>query len=155
MLEDSLVVYIDELGTRVRVANMGDDDLQFDVNANRNLRVRLFAQINKVGSGESKIVTFSDNFVIMTPTDLVNEMPYITLFAHIEEVASYQLLMALNGRFLRGGFTIGKAFADEHLATGPALIDAVVMEEKLQYTHGSSSRKNVLSTQKKIALKLA
>jgi len=46
-------------------------------------------------------------------------------------VQDYQLEMALNGFFVRGGFTIGSLFMDEITAYGKALIDAYSIESNI------------------------
>jgi hypothetical protein len=71
---------------------------------------------------------FTDNIVLGYP-----------LFSHdgeaefgfvVERVAEYQLAMALEGFFIRGGFAIGPLFMDENIVYGPAVLEAYKAESE-------------------------
>jgi hypothetical protein len=71
---------------------------------------------------------FTDNIVIGQPTrrDDTSESDFGSTIMPIME---YQLNMALNGFFLRGGFTIGSLFLDDYLVFGSALLEAHEIEQ--------------------------
>lgn len=72
---------------------------------------------------------FTDNIVLGHPfysTDGESEFGSI-----VWTVASYQLAMALEGFFVRGGIAIGDLFMDENTAFGPALLEAHSIESTL------------------------
>jgi len=96
----------------------------------------LLARLHKVISNfadnykEWDIKFFTDNIVIGQPTraDDTSESDFgFTIIPIIE----YQLSMALNGFFLRGGFTIGSLFLDDYIVFGSALLEAHEIEQSL------------------------
>ncbi|ELA7830258.1 hypothetical protein Q6U52_000409 [Vibrio alginolyticus] len=75
------------------------------------------------------IKVFTDNIVIAIPwfsDDGESELGLIT-----EAIKQYQLSMALNGYFVRGGIAIGKLFIDDLTIFGPALLEAYHLESKV------------------------
>lgn len=76
----------------------------------------------------SKIKVFTDNIVIGNVIRDDGESELGTIFL---DFASYQLALALEGFFVRGGISIGPHYMDEYLVYGPALIEAHAIEEKL------------------------
>lgn len=127
----SIVAYLDELGTKQRVPTMTVPDLRQDVSTLHAIYQQLKDEIEKIDPQATNILSFSDNFVLLTPIDVQPTVSYLSIFPVIKAVANYQRNMALNGRFYRGGITVGDAYADSTLATGPAVINAVMLEEGL------------------------
>lgn len=75
------------------------------------------------------VKAFSDNVLLAHPQfsdDMESEFAFV-LWALTE----YQLDMALNGFFIRGGFAIGQLFVDSNSVYGGALIDAYNLENKV------------------------
>ncbi|HLL01573.1 MAG TPA: hypothetical protein VK539_13370 [Myxococcaceae bacterium] len=72
---------------------------------------------------------FTDNFVIASPVGRHNldggEGGFGTISS---QAAEFQFRLALQGWFLRGGFTMGSFFMDDLTVFGPALVDAYVLE---------------------------
>jgi len=68
--------------------------------------------------------------VVAALVDVATDKCDFGLFYHIWAAGAYQLNMALRGRVLRGGITAGDAYADDTFVTGPALLEAVRLEEE-------------------------
>ncbi len=73
-----------------------------------------------------ELKVFTDNIVLGYPVfSSEGELE----FSHIvSEIADYQLAMALEGFFVRGGLSYGLLFMDEHTVYGPALLEAYELE---------------------------
>ncbi|MDI3292141.1 hypothetical protein [Polyangium sp. 15x6] len=79
------------------------------------------------------IKVFTDNIVIGWPipvdhplyADGERELGYTLL-----NVASYQLMMATRGYFVRGGLSVGPHYMDESVVFGPALMESYGLESK-------------------------
>lgn len=83
-------------------------------------------EANKLPSWEIKV--FTDNIVLGYPVSSPEgEREFSDIVA---EVADYQLAMALNGFFVRGGLSYGYLFMDEYTVYGPAILDAYSLESK-------------------------
>jgi hypothetical protein len=81
---------------------------------------------NELPSWEIKV--FTDNIVLGYPVSSPEgEREFSDIVA---EVADYQLAMALNGFFVRGGLSYGYLFMDEYTVYGPAILDAYSLESK-------------------------
>lgn len=48
-----------------------------------------------------------------------------------DSIAGYQLAMAREGYFVRGGLSVGDLFMDQYLAYGPALLEAYKIESEI------------------------
>lgn len=131
ILRTSFVVYLDELGTSARLTGMSNDDLRTDLRAYDDLRWFLHDEANGWDADTQRVLYFSDNLVIVSPVDADASNDDLGLFFHVWAAAAYQLNMAIRGRFLRGGITAGDAYADNTFVTGPAHLNAVLMEEKV------------------------
>lgn len=72
---------------------------------------------------------FTDNVVLSYP-QVSDDME--TEFASIlESICRYQLSMALEGFFIRGGLALGKLFMDKNSVYGKALLEAYRLESKV------------------------
>jgi hypothetical protein len=70
--------------------------------------------------------TFSDNVLLAHPgysPDMESEFGFV-----MWALSRYQLEMALNGFFIRGGFAVGSLFVDDNSVYGGALIEAYQLE---------------------------
>lgn len=127
----SFVVYLDELGTAARLGGMTNDDLRADLRAYDDLRWFLHDDSTDWDADSQRILYFSDNLVVAAPLDGATDKCDFGLFYHIWAAGAYQLNMALRGRMLRGGITAGDAYADDTFVTGPAHLQAVLLEEEV------------------------
>ncbi|MCA1982199.1 hypothetical protein [Nocardioides nematodiphilus] len=130
VMRASFVVYLDELGTSARLRAMTDADLRCDLEAYDELRWMLHDESAGWDSESQRTLYFSDNVVIVAPCDPRVHEDDFGLFYKVFSVACYQLNMSIRGRYLRGGIAVGDAYADHSFVTGPAHLQAVVMEER-------------------------
>jgi hypothetical protein len=75
-----------------------------------------------------ELKVFTDNMVLGYPLftpDAESEIGHT-----ITNVADYQLAMAREGYFVRGGLSVGNLFMDTYLAYGPALLEAYELEHE-------------------------
>ena len=71
---------------------------------------------------------FTDNIVLGYPLHSPEgEREFAEIVA---QVADYQLAMALEGFFVRGGLSYGRLFMDDYTVYGPAILDAHELESK-------------------------
>ena len=125
-LPESFVAYLDSLGTQEAMKSFTNDDLMSLIQDNDDLTWFLHGDRDDY---RQRFLSFSDNVAVGTPVDtsygdggLLN-----TVFS----VATYQLNRVVRGRFLRGGIARGLLYMDDRHAVGPALVEAVLVEEKL------------------------
>lgn len=130
-LRPSFIVYLDELGTSARLARYGDDELRADLEMYD--RLRAFIHNERMHDGDTqRTLYFSDNLVVAAPIEpFVGIAADFGLFFQVFSVASYQLNLAIGGRFLRGGVAAGMAYADDTFVTGPGHLAAVRLEESV------------------------
>lgn len=128
VLRDSFVAYLDDLGTKARVASLTDGTLREGIAHLEQLREFLDHSWGTSPSSYRRCLSFSDNVIVGTPVDLSIEDGGIVHL--ISSVLAYQLNMtAGRGRFLRGGIARGPLYIDDRLVIGQGLVDAVFMEE--------------------------
>lgn len=131
VLRRSFVVYIDELGTRAAAEAMTDDDLRRNIADSDRLRDML-SDRDSIFDDDQRVLTFSDNIVIGSPT-----RPFPELYGdegqlfEIASIAIYLLNQSILSRFYRGGVAVGLLYIDDSYVAGPALVDAVDLEEKI------------------------
>lgn len=73
--------------------------------------------------------SFSDNVLLAHPCfshDMESEFGFI-----LWSISEFQLEMALQGFFIRGGLSVGNLFVDDNSVYGEALIDAYELESKV------------------------
>lgn len=126
-LRDSVVTYLDTLGTKARSSGLSNADLRSDIDDNDAYQQRLHSRF-WTGSTQ-RMVTFSDNVCVAAPIE-VGTLEEI-LRRQMDGAASFQLARVLSGRAIRGGITIGAVYCDSSYVDGPALIRAVELEEKV------------------------
>jgi hypothetical protein len=126
VLRDSIAAFVDELGFAQRVSALTDEDLREDVLCYDDARLQL-SNPGHDWDEYMRILYFSDNVGIGLPIrddDIDGGLAMV-----LGVVAAYQLQLALDGRFVRGGITRGPLYADNSFITGKALVDAVVLEK--------------------------
>ena len=77
-----------------------------------------------------RLLSFSDNLILGIPM-VEEDLGAYGLGLFLDSVASYQLNMALAGRFVRGGIALGNLYIDNSFVTGEALVHAVQLEENV------------------------
>lgn len=127
-LVDSTVCFIDILGFSNMITN------EFGKGKGEELFENFYSIItdiykwmketNKI-NGEIKI--FTDNIVLGKPIRDDGESELGSIFTTI---SAYQLQLALEGMFVRGGITTGLHYMDDDIVFGPALIEAYNLESK-------------------------
>lgn len=130
VLRPAFVSYLDELGTTERLLNYDDEALREDIRLYDRTRDLLHNE-EMHDSERQRALSFSDNLVVVEPIDPHPSVGAdLGLFTQVFSAAVYQLNLAVNGRFLRGGIAGGMAYADGEFVTGPAHVCAVLLEEK-------------------------
>ena len=126
-LRRSVVTYLDTLGTKARSANLSDADLRGDIEDNDEYQKRLHSRF--WNGATQRMVTFSDNVCVAAPIDGQDVEALIR--DQVDAAASFQIARVLGGRAIRGGITIGEVYCDSNYVDGPALVEAVSLEEKV------------------------
>lgn len=126
----SFVTYIDEPGTRAAAPNLNETQLRKNIADSDRLRDML-SDVDSPFEDDSRVLTFSDNIVVGTPTQPSSAYGDEGQFFQIASIALYILNQAVLGRFYRGGFTVGALYIDDSYVAGPALVEAVDLEEKV------------------------
>lgn len=124
VLRDSIVTYVDELGTTAAMPQLDTATLRAIVSDRENL---LWFLSDRNEEYRQRILIFSDNIVVGAPLDTTLDDG--GLFYQIFSAALYQLNQACRGRFMRGGITRGPLYMDTGYVTGQGLVDAYTMEE--------------------------
>jgi len=76
-----------------------------------------------------RLKVFTDNIVIGYP--LRDNHAESVICEVTQRISQYQLRMARDGYFVRGGLASGTLFMDEYLAYGPALLEAYRLEHEV------------------------
>jgi hypothetical protein len=126
VLLDSVVTFLDELGTSEAMPGLTNQDLKRTIELNESLTQTF--HVDDVYEGNDRIVTFSDNIVVGRPAD--TSRPDGGLLFHVDSAAHYQFEMAMEGRFVRGGVARGPLYIDDAFVTGDGLIRAHALESK-------------------------
>jgi hypothetical protein len=80
-----------------------------------------------------EIKLFSDNVLLGIPLSFVKNRGFDDedIFGYvITEIIQFQIKMAIDGWFLRGGWSVGFLYIDGMMAYGKALLDAYIIESK-------------------------
>lgn len=125
-MRPSFAVYIDALGTKQAMKSFTDVELRAQLVLMDQLNWFLHAP---EWEGElQRFLSFSDNVIVGVPLGRDDTGGYGLGF-FLGSVAAYQLHMTLKGRFQRGGIGTGPLYIDDSFVTGPALVDAVTLEQ--------------------------
>lgn len=124
----SVAAYLDILGTKDAMPGLKNSDLRPQLDLLDRMNRILHDQAD--GDRWQRMLTFSDCIALAVP--LSKGAPLgMDLGIVVGSIATYQFLQACEGRFLRGGITLGNVYADYSTITGNALVDAVVLEEQI------------------------
>lgn len=130
ILRPSFAVFVDSLGTKQRAAALDDAGLRQDIEAFRNAQVFIHDEV--AGDQDElgvRFLAFTDNIVLGMPLGN-DDTAGFGLGYIVSSVEMYQTAVALAGRQVRGGITLGPLYMDSQMAHGKALVDAVQLEEK-------------------------
>lgn len=126
VLRPSFAIYLDEMGAAARYESMTDDDLRSQLALLD--RYRWFLHDEAWEGDFQRFLSFSDNVVVGSP--IFPDSPGgMGLGLQLGSVIGYQLNLAAKGYFLRGAIAAGDLYMDERIVAGPALIEAVRLEE--------------------------
>jgi hypothetical protein len=128
VLRPSFAVYLDGLGTKASILDLTDDHLRRQVSLLD--RFRWFLHDDEWEGQTQRFLSFSDNVVLGVPIS-ANSLGGYGLGILLGSIHAYQVNMTNNGLFLRGGIAAGDLYVDDRFVTGPALVDAVVIEEEV------------------------
>ncbi|EJC7104920.1 hypothetical protein MZJ31_004501 [Vibrio parahaemolyticus] len=132
VLKKSYCVFMDVLGFSEMISSSsGQDNEQELFQSYHEVTSRLVARLNEHAGPDSflNVKVFSDNILLAVPwfsVDGESEFGFILL-----ALREYQLSMALNGYFIRGGISVGNLFVDENMIYGKALLEAYALESKV------------------------
>jgi hypothetical protein len=93
-------------------------------------RFRWFLHDDEWEGQTQRFLSFSDNVVLGVPINASSPGGY-GLGILLGWIHAYQVNMTNNGLFLRGGIAAGDLYVVDRFVTGPALVDAVVIEEEV------------------------
>lgn len=135
-LFDSMLVFIDALGTREAMGEQEVEKLNQRFVSFREAWVRASmsaglapSQTPSLISDHLGVASFSDNIVTALPvppgTDGESEFGYL-----VNGASWFQLLLILEGIFVRGALVRGLAWVGQDLAYGPALTSAYELESR-------------------------
>ncbi len=130
-LSRHLVVYLEILGLRKAMLTARTDLVE----SRRLLRTytrSLHVALKAITPDEDertdplgwKFRIFTDNIVLGIPVlteDVEHEFGLATM-----QIARFQLLLALNGWFVRGGVALGPLYFDDEVVFGPALVEVAL-----------------------------
>ncbi|WP_421353344.1 hypothetical protein [Aeromonas veronii] len=132
VLKKSYCVFMDVLGFSNIITTSANTDSEHDVFYKfYETSTKILDEIKKLSEPYFllKVKIFSDNILLAAPwytNEGENEFGLI-----VEAIQRYQLAMALNGYFIRGGLSVGKLFIDDSMIYGKALLDAYNLESKI------------------------
>jgi hypothetical protein len=121
-------VYLDLLGTKERMPLLDDRMLRKQLDQADSLT--WFLHDETVEYDSQRLMRFTDNLIVGTPVheDAPGGQGLGVLLTNIDD---YQLAMAMEGAFIRGGVTVGSLYMDANTVTGEALVEAVGLEEQV------------------------
>ncbi len=128
-LRQSFAVYLDALGTREAMRAFDDELLRELVTDLDYLRWIVHNDAWQVDS--QRFLSFSDNVAVGYPTGPPEDLS-ANLGTLVGSISEYQMITTtMRRRFLRGGIALGSLYMDDRIVVGPALVDAVALEEEV------------------------
>jgi hypothetical protein len=124
-LKESFVLYLDVLGSKQWAQDL--DDVELEEMRQTLAGRRWFLHDQDHDEARQRLHSFTDNLVLGVPHD--RSYGDAGLLFVVSSCVYYQLNLAARGRLLRGGLTSGPHFMDEQLVAGPALVEAVDLEQ--------------------------
>lgn len=135
-LTHHITVYLDILGLREQMIASASDPTRaltilrsYHASVNRALKVlRLWSTPEDKAFGSLwKSKVFTDNIILSFPKDKTSDGESEFGLASMM-TAEFQLSLALDGWFVRGGLAYGLLFMDSEVVFGPALVEAYELE---------------------------
>lgn len=132
VLKKSYCVFMDVLGFSEMISSSSNQQNEHELfRQYYEVTSRMIARLSEHTERGSvlSMKVFSDNIVLAVPwfsTDGESEFGFI-----LTALREYQLSMALNGYFIRGGISVGNLFVDDNMIYGKALLDAYTLESKI------------------------
>ncbi|BBH17200.1 hypothetical protein Back2_14870 [Nocardioides baekrokdamisoli] len=123
-IQESVLLYLDELGTKARLPTLNDDGLRASLRDYKDIDHWFIGDPDL--DSVQRSLRFSDNTVVASP---VTDSDDGGAFNHVSAAAHYQFALALRGHFLRGAITRGPVYIASGYVTGQALAEAVLLEE--------------------------
>jgi len=134
ILLDSIVGFIDLLGSRVAASDRHSQQTRLDQLVAGIHKARSSAALPTV-DGYCATATFTDNIVVGYPLDQTGDPPmsdpervWAVLLRVLGSAAGYQLELAKEGLFVRGGIAIGPLWIDDLFVFGEGLNHAYDLE---------------------------
>ncbi|NUW72306.1 hypothetical protein HOP38_07240 [Vibrio mediterranei] len=131
VLKRSYCVFMDVLGFSEMISSSSEQPNELELfHKYHDVTSKMVARLSEHTERGSvlSMKVFSDNIVLALPwfsPDGESEFGFILM-----ALREYQLSMALNGYFVRGGISVGKLFVDDNMIYGKALLDAYALESK-------------------------
>jgi hypothetical protein len=127
-----LVVYLDLLGLKEKMEGLQGDQTKFIALLN-SYKTALDSAITELRPHNAfpdlwRVKIFTDNIVLAIPMSTGHGEHEFGIAS--VNVASFQLALATEGWFVRGGMAIGPLYIDDNIVFGPALVDAYTLESK-------------------------
>jgi hypothetical protein len=136
VLIESIVAFIDLLGSKDAAQNLETQQRRLDQLVRGISRARNMAALPNV-DGFAATATFTDNIVVGYPLDRTGypdtrdpDAVWAVLLRVLGSAAGYQLELAMEGLFVRGGMAIGPLWIDELFVFGAGLMSAYNIESK-------------------------
>lgn len=137
-LRSSIVGFLDLLGFSQSVTSASDEDSQplldkicSAIEDSRAYVREILADESRANPAGWAVKFFSDNLVLGYAFEDTGLDAAAAAWFVIRCAQRYQLRMALNGLFLRGGLTLGSICLTEEIVFGKALIESYHLEEKV------------------------
>lgn len=122
----SFAFYLDHLGTKQQMNTFTSEDLHAYL---RLIDAFIWTIHDPTWQAEDQALsTFSDNFILGVIFD-ENRPGGCGLTPALGAIAFYELVMATEKIPMRGGIALGDLYMDERTVIGPALVEAVELEE--------------------------
>ena len=137
-LQSSVVAFVDILGYKQLVQKAyknrnGDSLLRKLHRALKDSHEHIDPTFANVSHNDRKpdfstFRAFTDNVVIGRPTSFFGEEELRQAF---RELSRFQMRLAMDGFFVRGGISLGNLYMDDIMVYGPALLEAIEAESSL------------------------
>jgi hypothetical protein len=140
--KESLVAHVDILGFKSMILDAQTNESKFDEllnHYNKALKpaffwVRSATEAERQGDlGRiSHVRVYTDNILFVRELGL-KDSGEVAFGRTLDDIARYQLSLALEGYFSRGGIVVERSYCDEVLVFSPALLSADKIEQKAKY----------------------
>jgi len=136
-LLESYCCYIDILGFKkmIEQAKIDGKEKELLINlSNINKLIYRLGENNKIDGANIYLKVFTDNIIIGSPVEHEQPLFLENEFAVLmDTLLQYQLILALNGFFIRGGFTLGALHISNKVVFGSSIVEAYVLEKDASF----------------------